>query len=249
MGPGGGGGSAYAASDVSDVTISGFPDDFIWPLTITYPVNCSAPLSATGTAKRNTTSGVITITLQAKINPVELCGIPDLIVSSTGTGHRAATHVFTPLTQIKGLTASAKLPLSAANSCWATGFVRIAQAVTTAYRYSPTEDVSVARAQMKTAKAVRSPVGATVQLTVIGLPPAGACGHATLRINNKNITTLKAVQITFSGGTVTAHAVMPPQPSNCVVRIHFLALPPSGTGAPVSKSVKFSGGPPTGAAC
>ncbi|MGO8874668.1 MAG: hypothetical protein ACLQNG_02750 [Acidimicrobiales bacterium] len=249
IGLGGGGGSAYAASDVSDVTISDFPDDFLWPLTITYPVNCSAPLSATAKATRDTTSGVITITLEAKINPVELCGIPDVIVSGDATAHRTSTYLFTPLKQINGLTATAKLPLSPGDSCWAGGFVRIAQAVTTAYRYSKPVNVSVARAEMKTATAVRSAVGATVQLEAIGLPPANPCGHATLRVNNKNITTLKAVRMIFSGGTLTAHAVRPPQPSNCVVRIHFLAIPPSGGGAPVSKSVKFSGGPPTGAAC
>ncbi len=249
FGVGAGGGSAYAAPDVTDVVVSGFPDDFPWPLTITYPLDCSAPLSATAKATRDTASGVITVTLDAKINPVEICGIPDLIVSSPATAHRRATYVFTPLKQISGTTARAEEVLSPGDSCWAGGFVRIAQAVTTAYRYSPPVDVSVARAQMKTAKAVRSPIGVTVELTVIGLPPANKCGHATFRINNKNITTLKAVRLIFSGGTVTAHAVRPPQPSNCVVRIHFLAIPPSGIGAPVSKSVKFSGGPPSGSAC
>jgi hypothetical protein len=250
LGLGGGGGSAYAASDVTDVVVSGFPDDFPWPLTITYPLDCSAPLSVTtGKATRNTTTGVLTIALQAKINPVELCGIPDLIVSSAATAHRAATHVFTPLTRASGTTARADEVLSPGDSCWDTGFVRIAQAVTTAYRYSPPVDVKVARAQIKTAMAVRSAKGVTVQLAVIGLPPANPCRHATLRVNNRNITTLKAVHVTFSGGTVTAHALRPPQPSNCVVRMHFEVIPPSGMGAPVSDSVKISGGPPTGPAC
>jgi hypothetical protein len=214
------------------------------------PVTSTAPPTVkTGKATRDTTSGVITVTLDATINPVELCGIPDLVVSSPATAHRGATFVFTPLTQISGGTATAKLPLSAGDSCWVTGFVRIAQAVTTAYRYSPPVDVSVARAQIKTAKAVRSAKGVTVDLKVIGLPPANPCRHATLRVNNRNITTLKAVHMTFSGGTVTAQAVRAPQPSNCVVRMHFEVIPPSGIGAPVSESVKISGGPPSGSAC
>ena len=219
-------------------------------MTIAYPVNCSAPLSVTtGKATRNTTSGKLTILLHATINPVELCGNPELLAWSTATAQRPQTLVIIPLTQINGKTATAKRVLSAGDSCWADGFLKITQGVGTATRNSPPVVVTVAPAQIKTARAVRGPKGVTVQVEVIGLPPANPCRHATLKVNHRNFTTLKAVDIIFRGGTVTAHAVRPPQPSNCLARIHFEVIPPSGIGAPVSEPVKISGGPPTGPAC
>jgi len=264
---GAGGGSSFAANDVVSPTfvnkltaIGGASAGVPHPngeVSITYEPPCSTPLAiTTARAERDTKTGDISVTLIARINPIATCGEPKVTVASTRAARGLATGVqVVAVTRISGPTsrpeATATRDLSSGDSCWVRGLVRLSQATATATAEPLTADktVELAPAQIETATATRSAKGVALKVEVDRLAPNNPCGHANLRVDSGAFTTLLAEHLKQSGGTLTAHAVRPPAPSDCKTDIKLQVIPRPGTGSAVTKPVKISGGPPTGAVC
>ena len=257
-GSGGGGGSSFTAADITDVqnTAGGFEvnNNGDGSVELSYPDPCAADLALTGSAERNKDTGVVDVNLHATYRPPDACGVPKLTVARTGTAVRDGAATFSvDLDQITPTTAKAMRPLPADDSCWVVARATLEQspptgtatraAVSTMTELGPTSEPEI-----KTATAVRSKTGVTVEFSALGLPPADACGHAKLQIDDKGYpeAEIKKLKWSWSGGTFTAHADRLPTANECrLSRLNFELTPPPGLGSQVTKNdVEITGDPP-----
>jgi hypothetical protein len=247
---GGGGGSSFAAKDVTAVLFqTGIEIDesqaTAGVVVISWEPPCSAPLEIkTGTAIRVTESGVLQISLDGKVNPVDACGVPTLTAEGVGTGtaHRDA---IVPVKVINQVTATAsREDLSTGDSCWVGGVLRLSQGTGTAAR-SVVRDVAVLpKPSIDTATAKRSPDSLSPDVKVIALPPS-TCGHATIEVvDGKIVERLKQASLNESGGTVTGRAIRLASSLDCALRLKLEVLPADGE-AKVATAVRFTGVPVT----
>jgi hypothetical protein len=251
----GGGGSSYENPDLTGTKSGPYyngaalqPSDGNGLVSIYYsPPTCGTPLSISGgtaRAERDPTSGVLQISIEATINPVEACGDPMLFADGDGTGtaHRDASVAIEVIGQ--NTAKATRVDLSAGDSCWIGGRLKIAQGTAKALR-TATADVSVLPGpHIDTATAVRSSSGLTLDVKVIALPPP-ACGRATIEIiDGSTIERLSNAAVAQNGGTVTGTAVRLASSVACATKLSLKVVPPDKEVA-TATAVRITGDPIT----
>jgi hypothetical protein len=248
----GGGGSSYENPDLTGTMTGSYyngaadqPSDGNGLVSIYYsPPTCGAPLSITGgtaKAERDPTSGVLQISLEATINPVEACGSPMLFADGDGTGtaHRDTSVAVEVIGQ--STAKATRVDLTTGDSCWVGGRLKLAQGTAKALR-TATADVTVLPGpHIDTAKATRSASGLTLDVKVIALPPP-ACGRATVEIIDGS--TIERLSVPQNGGTVTGTAVRLASSVACATRLSLKVVPPDKEAA-TATAVRITGDPIT----
>jgi hypothetical protein len=223
-------GDALAAADGNGVVLVSYPQ-----------LGCPIPSFSVAKATRAPQNGVTTLRIKADVGPTKQCGTPTLTVNGDGTG-RANFQGDVKLTMISKTVATATRQLSAGDSCWITGSLRLSQTDTSHATRKATDAITtLPTPSFATATAKRNSKGVRANLKVISLTPVSHCGRTALTIDGTNIARLSASTNNQTGGVLVAKGVRVPPNDDCSKDLRIKATPPHQAGDDVAQAVRVSG--------